>query len=430
MNILVIGNGFDLAHNLPTSYKDFLGFITYINVFFNGDAQTINNYKYAENFKKLHPDIQDYILKISELNKNDKLIKEIIELSSDNFWIKYFEKCIQSNELRGDNWIDFESEITKVVKSLEYLKNYNEDNLKLTVGNRKYTDNQALYQISKEIIKKISDRLKSKGEINTILEYEDIMKSGHNYSNIENHFFCSSNSKKVISELNMELNKLIRCLEIYLDYVVKENIKINKQLDDINNINHINHLISFNYTSTFENFYSNNTECDYIHGKANKNNNFETNNMVLGIDEYLDSSDKDIELDFIQFKKYFQRIYKKTGCEYKKWLEKIKENNLIFNKSICSDKFSTNIYFYGHSLDITDKDILTELINLEKSQIIIFYLDDYDYMQKIVNLVKLVGQDYLCENVYGSDPKIIFKEINKENQIENLEKTSTSLILT
>ena len=196
MNILVIGNGFDLAHNLPTSYKDFLGFITYINVFFNGDAQTINNYKYAENFKKLHPDIQDYILKISELNKNDKLIKEIIELSSDNFWIKYFEKCIQSNELRGDNWIDFESEITKVVKSLEYLKNYNEDNLKLTVGNRKYTDNQALYQISKEIIKKISDRLKSKGEINTILEYEDIMKSGHNYSNIENHFFCSSNSKK------------------------------------------------------------------------------------------------------------------------------------------------------------------------------------------------------------------------------------------
>ena len=27
MNILVIGNGFDLAHGLPTSYKDFLVFI-------------------------------------------------------------------------------------------------------------------------------------------------------------------------------------------------------------------------------------------------------------------------------------------------------------------------------------------------------------------------------------------------------------------
>jgi len=26
MNILVIGNGFDLAHGLPTKYKDFLEF--------------------------------------------------------------------------------------------------------------------------------------------------------------------------------------------------------------------------------------------------------------------------------------------------------------------------------------------------------------------------------------------------------------------
>ncbi len=27
MNILVIGNGFDIAHGLPTTYKDFLKFI-------------------------------------------------------------------------------------------------------------------------------------------------------------------------------------------------------------------------------------------------------------------------------------------------------------------------------------------------------------------------------------------------------------------
>ena len=27
MNILVLGNGFDLAHGLPTSYKDFLNFV-------------------------------------------------------------------------------------------------------------------------------------------------------------------------------------------------------------------------------------------------------------------------------------------------------------------------------------------------------------------------------------------------------------------
>ena len=29
MNILVIGNGFDLAHKLPTKYQDFLEFVEY-----------------------------------------------------------------------------------------------------------------------------------------------------------------------------------------------------------------------------------------------------------------------------------------------------------------------------------------------------------------------------------------------------------------
>ena len=29
MNILVIGNGFDLAHGLPTKYADFLKFIEF-----------------------------------------------------------------------------------------------------------------------------------------------------------------------------------------------------------------------------------------------------------------------------------------------------------------------------------------------------------------------------------------------------------------
>ena len=33
MNILIIGNGFDLAHNLPTTYKDFLKFIDAFNRF-------------------------------------------------------------------------------------------------------------------------------------------------------------------------------------------------------------------------------------------------------------------------------------------------------------------------------------------------------------------------------------------------------------
>ena len=37
MNILVIGNGFDIAHGLPTKYSDFLNFIRKYYQFKNAD---------------------------------------------------------------------------------------------------------------------------------------------------------------------------------------------------------------------------------------------------------------------------------------------------------------------------------------------------------------------------------------------------------
>ena len=415
MNILVIGNGFDLAHKLPTSYKDFLGFITYVNSFYNSNVKDIDIYKDAPNFKALNIDIQNYFLKKYALNKDDQFIDELIYLSSDNIWIKYFKKCIEKNKIKGENWIDFESEITKVVKSLEYLKKHNDYNSQLTPGNRKYASNYIMYENGKNFINDVSCKLVEKNILSNKLDYENIVDSKVNYTNLENNFFCKSNSNKIISELNNELNNLIRCLEIYLDYVVRENVKISNKLDDIEKIDKIDKLISFNYSYTFKDIYDvkEETEYDYIHGVADKNKDIEKNNMVLGIDEYLDEKNKNIELDFIQFKKYYQRIYKNTGCKYKKWLEEIEENNHIFSKSILSNTFLNNIYFYGHSLDITDKDILQELIMLPKSQITIFYYSKNDYKQKISNLVRLIGQDYLNSNVYGSNPKIIFKEITK-----------------
>lgn len=43
--------------------------------------------------------------------------------------------------------------------------------------------------------------------------------------------------------------------------------------------------------------------------------------MVLGIDEYLGKKRRNKDIKFIAFKKYYQKICKQTGCEYKKWVE-------------------------------------------------------------------------------------------------------------
>lgn len=64
MNILIIGNGFDLAHKLPTQYPAFLKFITILNGF-EGYMGTVSEFisgndKYK--FSELDVDVRNYII--------------------------------------------------------------------------------------------------------------------------------------------------------------------------------------------------------------------------------------------------------------------------------------------------------------------------------------------------------------------------------
>ena len=87
-----------------------------------------------------------------------------------------------------------------------------------------------------------------------------------------------------------------------------------------------------------------------------------------------------------------------------------------------------NIHIIGHSLDITDKDILNELIIFDKKDkqdkqkdlrdvIVPVKVIIYDHNKKanashIANLVRVITQDELIDSVYskdGNDPRIVFK---------------------
>ena len=85
MNILVIGNGFDLAHKLPTTYQDFLKF-------------TDNYRNYLEN------DFYEQML-------------EVKRLVSDNTWLRHFK-----NFYEGNGWIGFEKEISNIIKIIDKKK--------------------------------------------------------------------------------------------------------------------------------------------------------------------------------------------------------------------------------------------------------------------------------------------------------------------
>ena len=145
--------------------------------------------------------------------------------------------------------------------------------------------------------------------------------------------------------------------------------------------------------------------------------------MVLGIDEYLSKKSKDKEIDFIAFKKYYQRIYKGTGCDYKNWIDAIRESRHAnevalreqFPKQIPYDKFDSKhkLYIFGHSLDITDKDVLRDLILNDNIYTIIYYFNNEVMGQQIANLVKVIGKDELIRRTGGSTKTIEFRQQRK-----------------
>ena len=374
--ILLIGNGFDLAHGLPTSYKDFLDFCKMVRELYT--YPIIDN---EYNQKKLidwntDKTIKSKLLECYENRKNcfeDKIttqckeLDELYDCIKENVWINYF---LEREKSIGENWIDFESEISNVVQAIETLKGYIERD---------------------EDVLKIKDTKQQ-----TIIYFLKIAKKS-----LQDVF----NLKRIdgfIEDISIELDKLIRSLEIYICEFVNE-IDIIKENDDIKTITP-DYVLSFNYSNTYERIYGQSKEVtyDYIHGKADIENNVDTCNLVLGIDEYLED-DKNDKLEFIAFKKFYQRIYKSTDSTYMKWVEQIKKYTEV----------NHNLFIFGHSLDKTDRDILKLLICNDNVTTKIYYYrknknDKKELGKLIKNLVRIMGQDELISRTMGEHKTIEF----------------------
>jgi uncharacterized phosphosugar-binding protein len=67
-----------------------------------------------------------------------------------------------------------------------------------------------------------------------------------------------------------------------------------------------------------------------------------------------------------------------------------------------------NLYFIGHSLDVTDKDILNELILHKGANATIYYHNQESLGRMIINLVKVIGEDELISRTGGSNASIKF----------------------
>lgn len=417
MDILVLGNGFDLAHGLPTGYINFLEFCERVMPIYKEEGKPVINY-YTEVLEgwEINNEIKDYLDEAFKSRKrNSKMeyqtkypgLDELFSLIDNNIWFYYFIQCDRHGK---ENWVDFESEISNVIKSItEAMEKYN-ISLYKTVYNFRDGNSYELpikYEIILDIIEECKE-IKLLGNV-TYLEIKDYLLD--------------------------DLNRLTRALEIYLTEVIGK-VKIEKMSSDIIDIVSPSiKVLNFNYTNTYiKEYYYNEINIDYIHGKARKDNTVEDNNMVLGIDEYLSKKKRNSDTDFIAFKKYYQRIFKGTGCKYKDWLDiihedykkrqiklekRVMETSGFFSKKQIIKQVKReylnehNLYIFGHSLDVTDKDILRDLILNNILHTTIFYHSKEELGKKIANLGKVIGQDELIKRTGGNTKIIEFVQQNE-----------------
>jgi len=437
MKILIIGNGFDLAHGLPTKYTDFLDSS---RKFLEYHEDNIKHSTFGEFFAKA-------------LKKHD-LYDEFCSFKG-NVWLDYLLKRKSENEAIGDTWIDFEREVRKVIEELESCLDKGEL-WKITNYQLKYdfftvkfikelptsplTGNKHVIAISEFLFKElmgftrafeiyclcivnqhINDYVdKNIRELLIDIKEHDmrisrlwypLIDSERTYNNdLVWHFRHQIPTAEMIEQKAEEdpnfaiiKNSFDTARNNYDDEVeTKDILEMEKEaVSLLSSNNDFGFALSFNYTNTFEALYGGYcpTEFCYIHGEAQSQK--DKTNMIFGINETLEGDNIKKQFIFAKFKKYFQRIVNETGSDYKDWI-----------RDYANKGGQLDIYIIGHSMDSTDHEILKEFFDIGRTntqaKVTVFYHDEMSKINLIQNTIEMIGKDELISRVHGSDRNISF----------------------
>lgn len=378
MNYLIVGNGFDLEHGYKTRYQQFMGWMGREVELYNSLSEEERWNENLETFFDSSCAI-DLFPKVRRTTKN--LQKEIWHNMDDNFWIEYF--FLSYRHLK-DGWTGFEGELKIVIEHIDS---------KMRALEGEFLN----IPINKMEIKDFPD---------------NIRKLPFFISNLHRVIDGKTTYREFIEILEDDLKRLIRLFEIYLTNYAHRSRK--KKLMMSNLIDKgIKRVISFNYTDTYYKWYDKSAKVCYIHGKADKSHKPKDDSLVLGINDYLDDSRADSEIEMIAFKKYYQRLKKKSDSDYIYWIEEIEEKN---NSNVFNGKETDYLYIIGHSLDIADADVLRGFLLKDNVYTTIYYRNEEDYAKKIANLVRVIGKRELIKRTAGKRQTIFFvdqKTLNK-----------------
>ena len=384
MRYAIIGNGFDLECGLNTSYRDFLSFVK------DGEFERLDKSGFGPAFPVDWQGFRDR-----------------------NFWYERFN-TIQI----GSGWVDFENEIARVVANVERSMLREDGSIAFMADEVEWTTSNSSKQMLNEIV------CSWQGTDISIETYQELVK-----------------------QLIYDLNELTRCFEAYLFNHVKTTVPKSTEaterlIKDLNACD-VARVISFNYTSTLEGMLKQNgfdADFCYVHGVVTDGSG--KNRMVLGIDERSDAEESERLAAFGPFRKYNQRIYKQADSRYMTWLlddcvpynkarelsemedhfvlssgsgvdlEKTLKRISVMKGENENEKRVKEVIIFGHSLGVTDKDILKAFISLPDTRTVVYYHNEESFSHQVSNMTAILGVDEVIARTGGRERTLEFRNQN------------------
>lgn len=312
--IIIVGNGFDLAHGVKTSYKDF------IEWYFGKVVEKLKrDYYYKDDLleiKTIYNAIEmsiytnpiDMSTYIDNAKSNLEIIKKMKDIGKE-FTFKFsplFERIIQDVENKG--WVDIETDYYELLK--DYALNKRGDVRQL---------NDELSYIEKKLIEYLKE--------------------------VENGYFSPSPIIKTFGEeIKNMIYEDISSRDVSIKY---HRLSRDKEQDKQNKVV----LLNFNYTKIADEYIENKNDgfsVIHIHGKLD-----DEGSVIFGYGDELDKKYKEIEE--LNDNEYLEKV------KSVKYLER--DNYRKMQAFIESEPFQ--VYVMGHSCGNSDRTLLNTIFEHE-----------------------------------------------------------------
>lgn len=374
MNVLMLGNGFDINYKLLTKYINFLNIVNHIAKTSPIDVKTVGDILKAENLKFTDKDIASSYQAYQQVYENtqleDGVLDKLSALANNNLLFSFLHKSFN----RDVGWIDFEREIATVLRSFQ--------NFLPKLNTRFHGSNLPENPVDRHILEMFGFfyMQTKKAELTTGGRYIDAEYAINDEYIIEYPLGSGNkkiNDEEIVKALGKQLLELAEGLRIYLHCFVEKPVMQmceGKLLQPMSALSHAEYIVTFNYTNTYELVYRAG-KTFHIHGNTK-------DRIILGINP--DEADQlaTINTLFVRFKKYFQRVIYHTDDEYLKW--------------VIQKHSNVSLVVMGHSLDVTDKDIIIQMFNMAKDITVLYYNENSE-ASLVTNLINIYGKEQFDE---------------------------------